>query len=410
MFYRFFSHRFLPYWVAISATLSILCIHMLPAVDSMLNENNVKISHVFLQSQIDYHKELPPFARRPFTTLLIDGATKNLGIRAGHSFILINFLLMFASGILLYLLSIQLKASRKTALANMLLYFSSFSILFAFFPPVFSYDEPLQYCLIFASLTLFFKQRWKWFAILFTLSAITRETSLILLPALAYLAFNDQVFNNGEPGRKKAKKLAYLLVPVLAYLVYLGIFLWTNKLVGHAQNEMASRYSCFLENFENRKNTIESITSLYAVLALPVYLTLFHYKEKGAKKRDKDFIKAFWITAMINTPIVILTAFARESRLFALPLLLLWPVFFQLFANDLTPLFSKNSLRNWIKSKTSLLVFAGLTLGNFLFCFKLYADLGLGANNFYQEYLFVLNLVLSYHVSYVLPKRKAPEK
>lgn len=201
------------------------------------------------------------------------------------------------------------------------------------------------------------------------------------------------------------------MVPVLCYLVYLGIFLWTNKLVGDAQSEMTSRYSCFLENFENPKNTVESMTSLYAVLALPMYLSLFHFWGKGAKTREKEFIKAFWLTAIANTAIVLLTAFARESRLFALPLLILWPIFFQVFAKELRPYFSWDSLRSWTKNKTSMFIFLGLALGNYLFCFQLYTDLGLGQNNFYREYLFALNLLLGYHISVVLPRRSsAPKK
>ncbi|MGB7395302.1 MAG: hypothetical protein WA913_12990, partial [Pricia sp.] len=134
-FQSIIRRRPLPYLVALLFTLMIFGLHMLPNMDSMLNENNTRISHGFLKSQIDYHQEIAPFARRPLTSFLIESAMQHLGLRPGHAFILINFLLLFLSGTLLFRLSKTLKATTAQGLINLCVYFLSFSVLFAFFPP-----------------------------------------------------------------------------------------------------------------------------------------------------------------------------------------------------------------------------------------------------------------------------------
>ena len=379
---------------------------MLPSMDSMLNENNTRISHVFLRSQIDYHNELPPFARRPLTTALMYGLSDIFKLKAGYSFIIINFSLLFLSSILLFRLSVQLNASRKMAIANMLIYFSSFSVLFAFFPPVFTYDEPLQYCLIFSSLILLFKKKWIWFIAFFTLALVARETSALLLPATALISFSANSPWKQKILKKKVWIISTLLLPLVFYCIYLVVFMWSNDMIDAAQSEMGSRYSCFLENFESLRNTTESAISLYIVLVPFIYLSLIAYRKKSAFIYRKKFILAFWLTVLINTPIVILTAFARESRLFALPLLFLWPVCAQLFGENLLEVFSLNSLKLLLKKWYFILSFMILNLGNYILCYHFYADLGLGDNTFFKEYLFISNLFLVYHAIVTIVRQK----
>ena len=362
--------------------------HMLPAVDSMLNENNLKISHYFLRSQIDYHAELPPFARRPLTTLLMYAFIGFLGVKAGYAFILVNFSLLVLSGYLLYRLSLTLKASKRQALLNMMVYFASFSILFAFFPPVFTYDEPLQYCFLFASLIYFFTGKRLGFVLFFSLAMIARETSVLLLPALLYT----------ENRKIKwisiwfyIKRNLYLSLPILIYVIYLVIFMYANNLFGDASTEMTRRWSCFLENFESKKNTLESLVSIYLTLG---FFTTASILLRSPNNQLGSLTTAFWITVLINTPIVILSAFARESRLFALPLLFIWPIFTQLFCPNLIQKW-KNFLSQSLSYKTFMAtLFVLFSFVNYYFCYRIYSDFGLGDNNFFTEYLFLLNSLI----------------
>jgi hypothetical protein len=308
---------------------------------------------------------------------------------------LINFLLLFLSGTLLFRLSKTLNASTERALGNMCVYFLSFSVLFAFFPPVFSYDEPLQYCFIFLSLIAFVRKRWFAFVPFFMLALISRETSMLLLPALVCFApgLNVQfkLFS-----RDQLRFCVPVLLPLLLYGLYIVIFISSQDQLRATRIEMASRFSCFLENFESTKNTMESLISLFLALLPFLYLVAFRIGKKKPPARQRGWIGAFLFTTVINTPIVILTAFARETRLFALPLLFIWPVFLQIFGQDVKLIFSIETykvLTKWQYLLTSALAITAI----YWFCFQAYPAWGLGENTFFGEYLFLINLFIVVH-------------
>ena len=394
---RVLHYRPLPYVVALLFTLFILTLHMLPNIDSMLNENNTRISHGFLKSQIDYHQEIAPFARRPLTSFLIESSADLFGFRLGHGFILINFTLLFLSGCLLFRLSKILGATTPQALFNQAAYYLSFSVLFAFFPPVFSYDEPLQYCFLLLALIAFVKNRWMWYVPIFTLAMISRETSSLLLPALLLFAPGlKDVGANSFPG-KNLKMWICILLPMVFYGLYLISFIYVFDQLEATRTEMASRYTCFLENFESLTNTVESYTSLYLALAPFLYLTLMHLWRKDFRVKNRKWIYAFLLSVLINSPIVIFTAFARETRLFALPLFFLWPVFAQVFNREIKLLFAGHLYYRIVRKWKYVLAFLLLNGCNYWYCFLFYHNLGLGQNTFFKEYLFAINLGIILH-------------
>lgn len=370
---------------------------MLPNMDSMLNENNTRISHGFLKSQIDYHQDIAPFARRPLTSFLMETTMDSFGLRSGHAFILVNFILLFLSGPLLFRLSKTLKATTGQALANMCVYFLSFSVLFAFFPPVFSYDEPLQYCFILLALIAFVQKKWIWFVPFFTLALISRETSMLLLPALVFFVPGLEKFKIRVFSKEHLRLCIPILLPLLFYGIYLALFIYKFDQLEKTQIEMTSRYSCFLENFESTKNTVESWTSLFLALGPFLYLVAVRIGKKTAVAREQ-WIGAFLLTVIINTPIVILTAFARETRLFALPLFFLWPVFSQFFGREIKLLFSVGLYPKAFRKLRYLIPFLLLMFANYWFCFRMYPNLGLGQNTFFGEYLFLINSFMVMHL------------
>ncbi|MBU2946102.1 hypothetical protein [Zobellia uliginosa] len=389
--------RPLPYVLALLTTTVILCIHMLPSVDSMLNENNTQISHVFLRSQINYHKEIAPFARRPLTTLLIEGSQQLFGFKAGYAFILVNFLLLGFSGVLIYWLSLLLKATKLQGIINMMVFFTSFSVLFAFFPPVFTYDEPLQYCSLLMAFIAFVKRKWFWYVILFSLAMVARETSVLLLPALILLLPGTQNHPREKLGPNLKKNGICILSPILVYGCYIVFFIYHQRLLHATHTEITSRYSCFLENIESTKNLVESIVSIFITLGPFLYLTYFYLKQKENESWKTSFVYAFLFTALLNTPLVFMTAFARESRLFALPLLFLWPVFMQLFKSFLEPLSLKSTYQGLLEYPKIIVLFGCFVLASFLFCFIYYPSLGLGENTFFAGYIFSVCFILSLH-------------
>lgn len=408
--HRILNWKPLPYLVALLFTLFILTLHMLPNMDSMLNENNTRISHGFLKSQIDYHQEIAPFARRPMTSFLIERTTELFRFRPGHGFILVNFTLLCLSGCLLFRLSKILKATTRQALVNLSVYFLSFSVLFAFFPPVFSYDEPLQYCFLLLAFTAFVQRKWLWYVPTFTLALISRETSMLLLPALLLFSPGLQWDSHKKPfSRGNLNIWIPTVLPLILYGIYLILFIYTFDQLEATRVEMGSRYTCFLENFESLTNTVESLTSLYLAIAPFVYLAILFKVSgnfsigtqkptmDGKIRRKNDWINAFLLSALINSPIVILTAFARETRLFALPLFFIWPVFAQIFAREIKLLFSIGLYRKLVNTWMLWASFFAVNLINFWFCFQFYRELGLGQNTYYSEYLFIMNLTMTLH-------------
>ncbi|WP_276167126.1 hypothetical protein [Zobellia alginiliquefaciens] len=389
--------RPLPYVLALLTTMVILCIHMLPSVDSMLNENNTQISHVFLRSQINYHKEIAPFARRPLTTLLIEGSQHLFGFKAGYAFILVNFLLLGLSGVLIYWLSLILKATKWQGIINMMVFFTSFSVWFAFFPPVFTYDEPLQYCLLLTAIIAFVRRKWFWYVTLFSLAMVARETSVLLLPALILLLPGTENHPREKLGPNLKKNGFLILSPILFYGCYIIFFIYHQRLLHATHTEIASRYSCFLENIESTKNLVESVVSIFITLGPFLYFTCFYLNQKGNEAWKTSFVYAFLLTALINTPLVFMTAFARESRLFALPLIFLWPVFMQLLTDYLKPLSLKTTYQKLLENRKMLLLLGMLILTSFLFCFVYYPSLELGENTYFAGYIFSVYLVLSLH-------------
>ena len=398
--------KFLPYGLSLVCTLLIFGLHMSENMDSMLNENNNRISNGFLTSQIKYHKEFGPFARRPFTTWLIETTSETFGMKLGVAFVPVNFFLLFLSGILIYFLSICLKQNKQQGLFNMLCYFLTFSILFAFFPPVFSYDEPLQYCFILLGLLAFVQKKWVFYVLFFSLALVTRETTVLLLPALLIFL----------PGLKTASKKwfaidrlrlsALIVLPVVFYGAFIAIYLWKHQLIGATKTEMISRYSCFLENFEDTKNTVESLASFFVSLGVPLYFAFLFLKRKGKNNFHQKFVYAFLLTVLINSPIVFVSSFARESRLFALPLFFLWPMVSQLFGKDLKILSSLKTCTQLLMKWRYLLPFLILNFLNYWFCFRYYQKLGLGENTYFAEYLFLSIFIITTHFLWSLSNRR----
>src|SRR5690606_25541898 len=227
-----------------------------------------------------------------------------------------------------------------TGIGNMVIYFLGFSILFAFFTPLFSYDEPLQYTMIFASLLAMYHRKWLLYTIFFTLALIARESTVFLMPALVLFFLDPSKKSIFPVTTEFTKKLGVILLPVVLYAVFLFLFIWKMNLWTGTSEEMTDRISCFASNFKDQKSTMESLSSIFLVLGLPLYFIMVTVGRSEIDPAGKKYLNAFWLTFAINTPIVLLTTFARESRLFALPLFFLWPIFIQIFKRELRLLFS----------------------------------------------------------------------
>lgn len=387
----------LPYFVSLVLVFFIFKIHMLSDVDSMLNEKNTVISNIFLTSQIDYHKELAPFARRPLTTFLIENVSNRLDITLGESFIWVNFSLLFLSGILLFRLSRVMDSGFFKGIFNLIVYFLSFSILFAFFPPIFSYDEPLQYCLIFAGLTSYLKKQWTGYLFWFTAAMIARENSAFLVLGLALSAPMQSL--NYRKGLSSAQLGHSILIgfPILLYLVFIVFFIEANELWEGTQNEFLTRFSCFTENFKDTPSSIETIISLLLTVGIFIYFLLASFPRHNPGPKENKFVRAFIVSCTLNTLIVLMAAFSREARLLALPLVFLWPLMGQFCLREIRLLLTfKNYLLCFSNWKYAALI-GILTLANYFISFKIYVPSFPPSDNYFNEYLFLSLQLMCLH-------------
>ena len=399
---------YLQYIVSFLFVMLIYGIHMLPISDSMLNENNTKLSHVFLASQIRYHQEFAPFARRPLTSLLIEGSSGIFGITLGESFVLVNLLLLFISGLLIYKISLRLRATKGQALFNQVAYFLTFSILFAFFPPVFSYDEPLQYCLIMLGILALIQDKWRYYVPLFLMATIARESTVFLIPGLAVIFSGLSLKTINKATSLVKKKLFLLFLPIPLYVIYLGIFIWASGIWHETSEVAANRLSCYFQNFGTFASAVESVVSFFLVFGPSLYFLYMGKKSWILSTLEKKYVRAFLLAVAINTPIVMAATLARETRLFALPLIFLWPLAGQLLGKELALLMKPGLYLDCIKNWRYCLFLGVLCIINYMVSFQLYVPSFPSKDNFFNEYLFVLLLIISIHFLFHIYLSKNP--
>lgn len=365
----------------------------------MLNQKNSTVSNGYLTYMVNYHKELPAFSRRPLTTFLIETTSQVSGLTIGHSFILVNYVLFFLSGLLLFSLSMHLTGHYWHSLLNIVVYFLGFSVLFAFFSPIYTYDEPMQYSLIFLGMWAFFKERWVLFVLSFTLAAIARETSLLLIPALAFFFMDIRSLKSRISMLKHGKKFVFILLPIVLYAIYLVLFLRGKTIVALGETELANRFSCFVENFQTPKNAMESLASLVLALGAPLYLLWSCVKHNPLSLQQRKFADAFLFLAVVNSMVVLVLTFARETRLFALPLFFLWPLAGQLFTKEFSILLSYKLYYPCFRKWHHLFLFLLFNFLNYILSFRIYESSydPIGESHLFNEYLFVMLLVISTH-------------
>lgn len=385
------------YLIGLGFVLFIFGLHMLPVSDSMLNENDTRLAKTFLTSQIRYHQEFAPFARRPLTSSLIEATSGVFGITIAASFVWVNLFLLFISGLLVHKVSLGLNASKGQALFNMSAYFLSFSIVFAFFPPLFSYDEPLQYCFLFLALLAIINDRWVFFCLFFLLAMVARESSVFLFPGFILVGLGLKVLPSLSWSGSVIRKWTFLFLAIPLYAVYLLLFFWKTGLWTESSTLEGGRLECINDNFGTLGKTIETLFSFLLVLAPWLYFLWVRQRSEPFTMEHKRFVQAFFIALIINTPIIMLATLARESRLFALPLVFLWPLAGQLFRKELTLLLRWDLYREVFGSWSNRLYFTGLFILNYLISFKVYLPSFPGEDNFFNEYLFMLFLLIAIH-------------
>ena len=393
----------LPYILILFLTLLCFLVHFSDQSDSMLNDFNRVVSNEYLTSAVEFHKSLPAFQKRPLTTFLINETVLRTKISIGTAFIIVNFLFLFISGVLIYHISLLFDKSNKMAIGNIIIYFTSFSILFAFFPPIYTYDEPVQFCLLLLSLISIYKEKWWRYIVLFSLSLIARESGLILLPGLMLIIiYKDGTFSlKTSINKENLFKFGYLTVSIVVYFIFLRVFLEQNDISQESKSDFRDRLSHYYLNVQNQKHAFESLISFFLVLGLTLYLLFNGVKKKiTSLNKYSMYVRAFLITVIINSMVVLLTTKAREARLFVIPMFFIWPIFTKLFYEDMKLLISVKYYISTFRKLNYVAFFAFLNILNYILSFKVYeTTVGDPNENYFNEYLFITIFLILTHAT-----------
>jgi hypothetical protein len=231
------------------------------------------------------------------------------------------------------------------------------------------------------------RKKWQWFILFYSLALIARESSLLLLPGL--FLYRDK------------SRLWSMLCIYFAPLVIYGAVLWC--LINHyhiaaiSKADTFSRFDYFFLNFSNNDRSLETAFAFIITLGLPLallwVLRKYHRLENTLMNTS---LRGFWFCLFLNTIVVISTTQAREFRLMALPLLLIWPALGSWWLQTIQEALSvKALLRHLTNIRSGGLLLAG-TVVNYLISFRLYrTTIGNVGDNYFNLYLFVyLSVIL----------------
>lgn len=390
---KFFSKILGPLFCVL-ATLLILWIHIKDGSVSMISLNKTEnhtsiIEPVYLKEVVDYHKTQADFAKRKVTTFLIENTSNAFNISIADAFALVNFVLLCLCGIVIYFLSLKKWSSYSKALFNCFFFYSSFSVLFAFFPPVYTYDEPAQYLFIFLGLYCYLYPQFLLLMICMFMSIMVRETSILLW----FVLFVYHIRIHGF----RYLQVLYFAVPVVVYTIYLWYF-YSHIGFDGLINATKDRGHAFVENFGNTLSAVESVFAFVNTCIFSIVFILILFYKNSVEKVNRLWLESFFLVLILNTFVTVYFTLACESRLFFLPIIFFVP-YSCLIIDELKTVWTKQVFILCFKQFQFYILF----ILNYLFCqlisLKLYSTVTCAAkDNYYNEYTFVLLLFIGTHI------------
>lgn len=305
--------------LGLALTAVSLALHFAPVWVNVLNRGAMTwdgqpLPHDLIDEIINEHRSGPEvaFTRRPLMTWSVDALT-GLGVRSRTAFIALGFGLFFVAGLLVHRIARTLGGTWAQALMGQALFHLSPTILFAWFDPIYTYDEPIQYVALLTALLATVRGSAWGFVVAFSIALIAREPSLLLAPGFIVLT--------------KPRRWWVIALPVLAWLSFLFMWMQGAWMSGASLLDLSERPGFLRFNFQDISRAGESLCYLALVLALPVFLLVRFQRSTSCSDEDRRLLRAFWISLVVNTITVLVAAKAREARLFALPLIFVWPLF-----------------------------------------------------------------------------------
>lgn len=301
-------------WVPLLVLPLLLWLHLHGEVNSMLNlkfegygPDASGLSTTYLNDMVQYHQTEPSFARRP----LLTQAVLNLSSLGNWTVATVWLALQLLGWLLVAAILYFLAGGGRTGWWSQLFFFTGFSVLFSWFPPIYTYDEPLQYSLLLGMLLAFKHEKLALAMGLFGISLWARETGWLLWPAMAWMF-----------GTKRESRWAFFGYSAFWLGLYLLWWFYGSYRTPEAQlpaDEVLLRLTLLEVNF-GPDRWGETLWTFILVVGLPLLLSWRSAAHWPLKMRQ-----GFWLAVALNTAVVLVTSVAREARLLALPLLFAWP-------------------------------------------------------------------------------------
>lgn len=360
-----------------------LALHFLPIWETMLNRgpetwDGIPLQHDYVEEVINAHRSGDDFSfrRRPLMTWCVD--VLNLaGLPIKTAFIALSLLLFLASGLLVHRLALAFGSTAKQALLAQAFFHVSPTVLFAWFDPMYTYDEPIQYAALLIAVLTMDNGRILLSIAALTIALIAHETSLFIMPLFMVLLWHSS-----------RRMWITIASPVLLFVLFLLTYLPSQDLMRPTLEDGLHRFGTWAFNFSSPAMAAETVCYMAMTLLLPVFLLTRLQRSDIADPHARKAIHAFWISLALNTLVVLLAAKAREARVLALPLIIVWPLLGMAFSNEWARLGGWTGLPSFMHRPASALVFA-LVIAIVFFAIRwgFVLSTGIPQDNPWHEYL-----------------------
>ena len=318
----------------------------------------------------------PVFAKRPLLTMTLDFLHQKWNFPPQLAWSLIN---IGCIGLIIHQLHVLGKNFAYTASRTWsgVIFLSSYPILFCATTQLFGFDDFLQWALLLSAFNAKLNGKMLLMAVLFGLSIICRETSLLMLPLFLYAASSQKIFDIPT-----ILALGFAVIAALIFIAQLGN---NDQAINFI---LERRFGAIRYNFSNLKQTVLSLVSLAQVfLPLIVLLTL---RERNTSSERRSFLRLLVLTTALFTIVATFTSLLKENRILALPMLFFIPF----MAEELKIIFKKKDqlFSNISTNQVVILVLSICFLT--VLCFFWYVPAVRKSAIIYQSYTFLMFLAL----------------
>lgn len=318
----------------------------------------------------------PVFAKRPLLTMTLDFLHQKWNFPPQLGWSLIN---MGCIGLIIHQLHVLGKNFVYSASWSLtgFIFLSSFPVLFCATTQLFGFDDFLQWALLLSAFNAKLNGKLLLMAVLFGLSIICRETSLLMLPLFLYSASSRKFFHVPT-----ILALGFAVITALLFIAQLGN---NDQAINFI---LERRFGAIMYNFSNLNQTVLSLVSLAQVFLPPIILLTYSDKTNAAERGR--FIRLLVLTTAAFTVVATFTSLLKENRILALPMLFFIPF----MAEELKIIFKKKD-QIFSNISTNLMVLLVLSICFLMvLCFFWYLPAARKSAIIYQSYTFLMFLAL----------------